>query len=667
MASHLHLRLASFLLLLFVFRSVNAQQANIWYFGYGAGIDFNGGIPVPIGASQMSTNEGCASICDNNGNLVFYTDGVYIWNAQHTLANPSNPMLGNNSATQAAVIVPRPGSPNRYFIFTQDEWGLGSCTGGMNWSEVQVNGNNITIQSINNQLLPCSLTTEKIAIACHPNGTDYWAVTVRSDGDFVTYPITAAGVGAPVTSLVSASPGLNSSYTFPNDDKVGYMKISLQGHLLVLGRRHSMSVNQLFTFDNITGQVTSVVGTYHTGTVYGVEFAPDGNSFYASIAFQFVRRYDVNTLAMTQIGSGGGHNVGALQLGPDGNIYVANGYEGIGAPVIDRILDPNNVTPVYQNDYITLVPGTSCRLGLPGLVSCFLEPVDPVCLVNAGFISQPGSVDCSYIFTDTSTADTASPIIGWQWDFGDNQSSSLQNPTHQYVQPGNYTVCLIVTATNGADTCHDTTCTMIVVDCDTSDPVDPVLPCNVDAGFTFQADTSGCRFLFTGIAAPDSTSSVISWYWTFGDGVTSAGPSPQHEYPQPGSYIVCLVVTASNGNTYCKDTVCATVMVADSCLETDEKRSCTLYLPNTFTPNNDGKNEVFGPKYECDIREYEFRIFNRWGEQVFYSAHPDFGWDGQVNATTRAPQAVYVYRLRYTSVDEEDGGKEMWGKVNLIR
>src|ERR1700675_989300 len=75
-----------FLLIAFVVTAESGfcqKEANIWYFGYEAGLDFNSGVPVALTNSAMDQFEGCSSIADSNGNLLFYTDGQTVWNKNH--------------------------------------------------------------------------------------------------------------------------------------------------------------------------------------------------------------------------------------------------------------------------------------------------------------------------------------------------------------------------------------------------------------------------------------------------------------------------------------------------------------------------------------------------------------------------------------------------------
>ena len=104
------------------------QEASYWYFGQNAGLRFNAsnGTVTAITDGQLSTLEGCTSISDTNGNLLFYSDGRTIWNANHiAMANASEALNtglnGDDSSTSSGLIVPKPQDPDSYYIFTVDE------------------------------------------------------------------------------------------------------------------------------------------------------------------------------------------------------------------------------------------------------------------------------------------------------------------------------------------------------------------------------------------------------------------------------------------------------------------------------------------------------------------------------------------------------------------
>src|SRR4030095_1334601 len=138
------------------------NEGNIWYFGDEAGIDFNSGVPVAITNSQMSTLEGCATICDVNGNLLFYTDGMTVWSSNQSIMSNGTGLYGNYSATQSGVIVPQPGT-SIYYVFTVDE----NIGFGLRYSivDISANGGLGDVISKNNLLLGQS--SEKVTAVKH--------------------------------------------------------------------------------------------------------------------------------------------------------------------------------------------------------------------------------------------------------------------------------------------------------------------------------------------------------------------------------------------------------------------------------------------------------------------------------------------------------------------
>jgi len=96
-------------------------EANNWYFGQNAGISFNTTPPSVLTNGQVNTLEGCTTISDPTGNLLFYTDGITVWNRFHSIMPNGQDLKGDPSSTSSALIVPQPNTPNIYIIFTVDE------------------------------------------------------------------------------------------------------------------------------------------------------------------------------------------------------------------------------------------------------------------------------------------------------------------------------------------------------------------------------------------------------------------------------------------------------------------------------------------------------------------------------------------------------------------
>jgi PKD repeat protein len=151
----------------------------------------------------------------------------------------------------------------------------------------------------------------------------------------------------------------------------------------------------------------------------------------------------------------------------------------------------------------------------------------------AAFTANPitGTVPLQVQFTDQSTG----TITSWSWNFGDGATSTGQNPAHTYTQAGNYAVSLTVSGPDGSDT--ETKTSFIIVQ-----PA-PLVP---DAAFTASptTGTAPLQVQFT----DQSTGTINSWSWTFGDGSASTDRNPAHSFTQAGNYTVSLTVTGPGGS-----------------------------------------------------------------------------------------------------------------------
>ena len=150
---------------------------------------------------------------------------------------------------------------------------------------------------------------------------------------------------------------------------------------------------------------------------------------------------------------------------------------------------------------------------------------------------------------------------------------------------------------------------------------------------------------------------ITSWNWSFGDGSFSELENPIQSYTQAGNYTITLVVTDEFG---CTDTA-SYVIVFDP--------DFVFYIPNSFTPDGDGINQIFLPVFSggIDAANYQMLIFNRWGEIIFESQDPTIGWDASFSLNGNPCQAgtyTYVVSFKVPSSSEQ---KTISGHVNLIR
>jgi len=212
--------------------TLNAQnkQSSIWYFGKNAGLSFNTNPPTLLTDGQINTLEGCSVASDEYGNLLFYTDGVTVWNKNHQIMTNGSGLNGHTSSTQSAMIVKHNATPNIYYIFTTsaaDEIGNGFC-----YSIVDINLSSGLgeITSKNNLLF--SETSEKITAAFHSNGQDIWVFSRKGlTNQWYAYLLTENGVAStPVISTVGLSNlyGYGQSKTSPSNNLIMSADISLE-------------------------------------------------------------------------------------------------------------------------------------------------------------------------------------------------------------------------------------------------------------------------------------------------------------------------------------------------------------------------------------------------------------------------------------------------------
>jgi gliding motility-associated-like protein len=248
-----------------------------------------------------------------------------------------------------------------------------------------------------------------------------------------------------------------------------------------------------------------------------------------------------------------------------------------------------------------------------------------------------GCKDLAIAFSDLSLISTGS-IASYAWDFGDGNSSTSQFPTHIYTTAGTYSITLTVTSDKGCITTA------------TSANLITVYPLPISE---FEFSPQQTSILYPEITFDDASIDAISWAWNFGDGNSSTDQYPTHTYADSGTYTVKLVVVNSYG---CLDSITYEVRIDPDGV---------LYIPNTFTPNNDGVNDNFIGK-GFGIIEYSMRIFDRWGNPIYSCNDITKPWDGTVEGTTNlAPVDVYVYHVNVTVLPDKKHAYV--GRVSLVR
>jgi len=451
------------------------KEAANWYFGDGAGLSFSNGEPQNLDNGRLRTVEGSTSISDQNGNLLFYTDGTIVFDKRHDVMQNGTDLKGNVSTTQSAIIIPRPAHPGRYFIFTVDKPDYYLTPNdeieGVYFSEVDMslnNGNgaiiegqkNIHLLTYNpsNSLQNEFKSSEKITAVIAGDCTSYWVVTQFMD-KFYSFRVSSSGVETnPVVSTISNNfpPILDE-----NDINVtagGYLKISPDGKKMAaaytgtsLGETNSGRKNTgkvfLYDFNDLTGRVTNEELILENSYPYGVGFSPTSSKLYItanifnsndvlenSELYQFDLESSDVMNSRTLIHSS--RNVaGGLQLAINGKVYRAGyptddgGY--LNHTKISVINKPEEeaANVDYRHNSVDIAPNNS-KLGLPPFIQSLFK--DSFEIGNLCF-----GATTKFTISEEAVFDSV------LWEFGDGNTSTSINPEHTYSEPGTYTVALI--------------------------------------------------------------------------------------------------------------------------------------------------------------------------------------------------------------------------------
>lgn len=455
------------------------QSNNVWYFGDGAGLDFNpdpndpnGPVPRPVGHNQ-NIPAGTTTISDETGQVLFFTDGESVWDLNGDLMANGDSIGGSNQSTQSVLAVPVPQDETIFYLFTTQQASDGSNQ--VKFSVVDIKVENPTgvgnVVTKDNFLFSPS-TEHSAALA---SGDTTWVLFHElGNNTFRAYPVSIFGIGSPTFSSVGSNHGFNTG--------VGTMKFSPDGSkVAVTIQDGSCSRLEIFDFDQSTGSMTEYalldLGC-NNEEIYGLEFSNDGSRVYVSYrggggkVEEFLIQ-NPNTTSVTPptcgqcfenattraarencILNSSVRNVmstsgpfGALQIGPDGQIYVARPGQNV-LGTINSGQDCNNST--YTENGTSTLLGTS-NLGLPSFVqqsgSSIPEPqlagTDRLCLDPdsgaLGLFDGGGEPDIDSYFWTIVHEDGEADLT----DFG-GPGDNFQSLEHDFSRPGTYTVTLRV-------------------------------------------------------------------------------------------------------------------------------------------------------------------------------------------------------------------------------
>ncbi len=325
---------------------------------------------------------------------------------------------------------------------------------------------------------------------------------------------------------------------------------------------------------------------------------------------------------------------------PDGTI-ASTFWDFADAGATSNLTSPNRIFTAAGFYDVTLVctSGTACVDSVTHSVEVYPLPAPAFSAVPSEGC-QPLRVD----FTDLSTIAPGYNINQWRWDFGvPGAISGTQNTFFLYDTAGTFTVSLTATSSNQ--------CSVTITDPD----LITVFP-KPNAAFTYQPQPTTIVYpiiTFTDLSSV-LTGSITDVVYDLGDGNTTNELNPVHTYRDTLTYYVQQIVLTDHG---CSDTVTHTIVIDPE---------FTIYVPTAFTPDDDGLNDIFLVQ-GIGIKHITLRVYNRWGEAMFFSDALDKGWNGKKFNEGKQLQegAVYVYFIEITDVNEHT--YEFKGTVTLVR
>lgn len=612
----------------FLFPKAYGQIEQVWAFGNRVGLDFGSGTPVAQ-INSMSSFEGCASICDANGKLLFYTNGSKVWDKNNVLMPHGSDLTGQgyitHSTSQGALIVPQLENPHQYYIFSLEQYGR-PIKGRLFYSVVDVTLNDGAGDVLKERkgILMDSLLTEKMT-GIVGNNCNLWVLVhdigMPGSTGFHAWEITASGINAtPVTSHVGnflESDVLLHPIRTPNY-VYGTLKASPdRRRLICCDTRRGL---ELFAFDPNSGKVSDpvILDSTSAASYYSATFSPDNSKLYAiDKAAQQLIQFDLNTTnaeyGKTIISSLQVNSSADLKVGPDGKVYFGEADDR----KLSCILAPNlpGKACQYTPDVIKLSARASAAIGLPNDVPVF----KPDTVISKTILTAKGC------FGNMQVMDlevSGNPGWAFQWHdglpVGDRKvhrpgiywvryrtPCSFRVDTFEILLPGVmpeihttgscphpatgkawvhiYPTDTTIYQFQWRDSTHNlmsTTDTLPNVPAGsytlqiTTLQCDTTLPLSINEenyNLSFEADSGVCvgeHFQINNTSHPYFT----NFNWEFGDGAQSHLVHPVHRYDLPGIYPIML----SGAGVLCSDTIYQDVVVDPRVLGTFDHSSDSI-------------------------------------------------------------------------------------------
>lgn len=433
-----------------------------WYFGDFCSLDFSSGSPVQTTTAltrntmhgeaaypgQLPYVQGTISLSDSSGNLLFYSNGISIWNKSHKKISTS-PIFGASdiNATTGICYIPWPGKPGKYFIAgVYPNFDESPC--GVRFVMVDAITDEVTpFREFAHPSLPKRFS-QFLTVVPHCNGTDYWIITKGygpEDTRFYSFLVTTNGID------VSQPPVISSGFAHPGYGGSGnQLKANRKGDKLILCSPHGyidIESAVLYDFDSRTGEVRNerIVpnAAGYSNIQSGTAFSPNGDYFYLMRSTNLATngtphwlfQYRVSDFKYNVIPTNGFYFGFPFQLGPDNQLYIVNGYN-----YLARLSDPDVWGGATFNDQFIYLKQPSQDIfagsSLPAFIDAqFKKPDHPEFSVEA--------ISCTTFRFSSPCFDSYKAT----WNFGDGSGEEEGHfVTHTFAIPGNFIVTLTLSS-----------------------------------------------------------------------------------------------------------------------------------------------------------------------------------------------------------------------------
>lgn len=647
-------------LLLFCLPIITAAQKtyNVWAFGDHAGINFNTSPPTALDSTSIFHRDYGpltygASVCDRQGNLAFYTNGYSLWNGR---SNGIEKYRGRWPWTffVMPLFCPYPNNDSLFYLF-------GNATNGVNagkliFLSVNKNGNNgegeIVYPQPSTETNYFTVLNDSaslfIAGTSHCNGRDFWIINHRVNSLY-SYQVSSAGVNpvpviTPIASLVPAADYIDLN-----------IKFSANGEKLLIPLKQYNKV-VVYDFNNETGIFSEPVSiVFDEGLALDdAEFSADGGKLYAGVfktgeegEQHFIYQYDLKAGNEDQVARSAylltnnpdrGNYCSphfcvflrrTLQLAPDGRIYISMTER------TDREFDTHCSIIEQPNE-----KGDTCLYRKSSFdLKRLYKYINYNYIRSSSFTPRENGIQFQKkvcISSPVNFSLLSNKIDSVAWDFGDSLSgagnfSNSKTPSHIYPGSGLYRVTAIMHTK-----CFTDTAIALV-------HVNPDPAVHIPAGIQ---DTMVC--IGSTITLDVTTPGATGYEWENGFN------RPVQVLDKTGAHSVKVT-------NECSFDIRSFLVSFEAC-------NCDVFVPNAYTPNGDGLNDVFKPLIKCaglTDKGYRFTVYNRYGEIVFNSGSIGAGWNGlEKNAVAQA--GVYNWVVKYIDPNNKKAVVKS-GNVTLVR